>query len=125
MKCYQPEVYFSSEIEDKNKEEFVEVVTLSLTGGATFLVTIAGVNCNTLIDTGPMRSCISETFYNQVMLPQLLKAFHFSVTSASGSILCSMDIIQCPFQSGGHSFGFNFIVCRNLTRTLCKSIKLG
>ena len=31
MKCYQPEVYFTSGIEDKNKKEFVEVNTLSLT----------------------------------------------------------------------------------------------
>ena len=30
MKCYQPEVYFAREIEDKNKEEIVEVITLSL-----------------------------------------------------------------------------------------------
>ena len=42
MKCYQPEVYFASEIEDKNKEEFMEVVTLSLTEGAIFPVTDAG-----------------------------------------------------------------------------------
>ena len=59
MKCYQPEVYFISEIEDKNKEEFVKV-------------TIAGVNCNALIDTGTTRSCISETLYNHLMLPWVL-----------------------------------------------------
>ena len=41
MKCYQPEVYFTNEIEEKNEEEFVEVVTLSLTRGVAFLVTIA------------------------------------------------------------------------------------
>ena len=50
MKCYQPEMYFTSEIEDKNKEEFVEVITVSLTKGATFPVTVAGVNCNAPID---------------------------------------------------------------------------
>ena len=85
MKCYQPEVYLASKIEDKNKEEFVEVITLSLTKGATFPVTIAGVNCNALIHTGATRSCISETFYNHLILPWLLKAFCLSVTSASGS----------------------------------------
>ena len=62
MKCYQPEVYFASENEDKNKEVFVEVITLSLIRGAAFPVTVAGVSCNTLIDTGARRSCISETF---------------------------------------------------------------
>ena len=75
MKCYQPEVYFASKIEDKNKEEFVEVITLSLSKIATFLVTIASVNCNTLIHTSATRSSISETFYNQLMLLWLLKAF--------------------------------------------------
>ena len=65
-------MYFAREIEDKN-EEFVEVITLNLTMGATFSVTIAGVNCNAVIDTGTTRSCLSENFYNQPMLPELLK----------------------------------------------------
>ena len=50
------------------------------------------------------------------MLPWLLKAFCFLVTSAPGSTLCPMGIIQYLFKLGGHSFEFNFIVCRNLTR---------
>ena len=75
MKCYQPEVYFASEIEDKSKEKFMEVITLSLTNGAAFPVAVTGVNCNALIDTSATRSCISEIFYNQLMLPWLLKTF--------------------------------------------------
>ena len=50
----------------------MEVVTHSLTRGAAFPDTIAGVNCNALINTGATRSCISETFFNQLMLPWLL-----------------------------------------------------
>ena len=57
-----PEVYFTSEIKDKDKEEFVEVITLSLTSGAAFLVIVTGDICNTLTDTGATRSCISKTF---------------------------------------------------------------
>ena len=102
MQCYQPEVYFISKIEDKNKEEFVEVITLSLTRGATFLVTIAGVNCNALINTSATRSYVSEMFYNQLMLPWLLKDFHLAVTSPSGSTLCPMGIAQCPIKLGGY-----------------------
>ena len=49
MKCYQPEVYFAGKIKDKYKEEFVEVITLSLTESATFLVTIGGVNVMPLL----------------------------------------------------------------------------
>ena len=77
MKFYQPEVYFTRRIEDKN-EEFVEVVTFILPKGATFPVTVAGVNCKALIDKGTTRSCISETFYNQLVLPWSLKAFCLS-----------------------------------------------
>ena len=65
-----------------------------------------------------MRSCINETFYNQLMFLHLLKAFHLLVTSASSSTLCPIGIIQCPFKLGEHSFEFNFIVCRNLTRPI-------
>ena len=105
---------FASKIEVKNKEKFVEVVTLSLTRCSAFPVTIAGINCNALIRTGATRSCISETFYNQFMLPQLLIAFCLMVTSASDSTLCPMGIAQCLLKLGGHSFEFNFIVCQNL-----------
>ena len=38
------------------------VITLNLTRGSAFPVTIAEVNCNALIDTGATGSCISETF---------------------------------------------------------------
>ena len=69
MKCYQPDMHFANEIEYKNREQFMEVITLSLTKGATFLVTIAGVNCNALMYTSAMRSCRSDTFYDQLMLP--------------------------------------------------------
>ena len=108
MKCYQPGVYFASEIEDKNKENFMKGVTLSLTKGTAFPVTFAGVNCNALIDTSAIRSCISEIFNNQFMLLQLLKAFCPVVTSASGSTLCLMGIVQCLFKLGGHSFESQF-----------------
>ena len=118
MKCYQPEVYFASEIEDKNKEEFMDIITLSLARGATFPVTIAGVNCNALIDSTATRSCISEILYNQLVLPWLIKVFCLAVTSASGSTLCPMGIVQCLFKLGGHSFEYKFIVCQDLTRPI-------
>ena len=114
MKCYQPEVYLANEIEDKNKQEFVEVIILSLTRGATLPITIVGANCNPLINTSATGNYISETFYNQLLLPWLLKAFHLVVPSASGSPLCPMGIVQYLFRLEGHSFEFSFIVCQNL-----------
>ena len=118
MKCYQPEVYFASETKGKNKKMLMKVITLRLTRGAASPVTIVGFNCNALIDTSAARSCISKTFYNEHMLPQLLKNFCLVVTSASGSTLCPMDNVQCPFKLGGYSFEFNFIVHLNLTRPI-------
>ena len=106
---------FDNEIENKNKEEFMEVITLILTRGATFPVTTVGVDCNALTSTSATKSCISETFYNQLVLSWLLKAFHLVVTSTSFSILCPMGIVQCPIQLGWQYFEFNFIVCWNLT----------
>ena len=118
MKCYQPEVYFAEKIEDKNKEDFVKVITLSLTRVPIFPVSIASVNCNALNNTGTMQSCISEPFYNQLMIPWLLKAFCFSLTSTSVNTLSPMGIIQTPFKLGWNSFEFDFIVCRNLNRPI-------
>ena len=46
------------------------------------------------------------------------KAFHLAVTSAFGSTLCPMGIVQCPFKLGGCSFEFTIVVCWNLTRPL-------
>ena len=51
------------------KEAYVEAVILGLTKGATFPVTIAGTNCNALIDTHASWSCISDHFDKQLMLP--------------------------------------------------------
>ena len=56
------------------------------------------------------------------MLPQLVKAFHLVVTSASRSILCPMGIEQCLFKFGGHSFELIFIVCWNVTRPIILGI---
>ena len=121
----------TSGIEDKNKGKFVEVITLSLTRGYTFTVTIAGVNCNALIDAVATKSCTSETFYNQLMIPQFLKAFCLLVTSASGSNLYPVGIAQGPFKLGGHSLSSVLLSVKNMIGLsywvciLCKSIKSG
>ena len=60
----------------------------------------------------------TKIFYNQLILPQLLKTFCLAVTPASGSILCLKGIVQCSLQLGGHFFEFNIIVCQNVTRPI-------
>ena len=78
----------------------MDLVTVNLTKVAAFPVTIAGVNCNSLIDTGSTRGCVSETFYNKFMLPWLLKVFHLSVTSACGSTPLSNGYCAMSIQIG-------------------------
>ena len=54
------EVYFEEGTE-VNQIEYLETVTLGLTKDATFSITIAGINCNSLIDTGASHRCTSKT----------------------------------------------------------------
>ena len=43
--------------------------------GATIPAAFGQTRCNVLIDTGAMKSCMSQTFYQQVMLPTM-KSIH-------------------------------------------------
>ena len=74
--------------------------------------------CNTLIDTGPTRSCISEGYYQQLPLIKLQKLRNISVKSAMGSNLTPLGMIHCSFELGKITFNSNLIVCRNLTGPL-------
>ena len=100
MKCYQPEVNFASRIEDKNKEEFVEVITIRLTRSAAFPVKLQVSNVTPLL------------------MQALQEAVYLLVTSASVNTLCPIGIAQCPFKLGGHSCEFVFIVSHTLARPI-------
>ena len=86
--------------------------------GTTFPTKIGTSICNALIDTGAMKNCISERYYQQLPAIQMQKLNHFSVRSATGSNLTPLGVIHCSFKLGEITFNNSLIVCRNLTQPL-------
>ena len=74
--------------------------------------------CHALIDTGATRSCISEKYYQSLLLTKIQFAQNISVRSATGSNLTPLGLINCSFELGKVKFNSDFIVCKNLTRLL-------
>ena len=64
-----------------------EEVVIGTEQGTTFPTKIGTSLCNALIDTGTMKSCISERYYQQLPSIQMQKLNHISVRSATGSNL--------------------------------------
>ena len=97
------------EIEKSEQEiNHMEEVIIGTEQGTTFPTKIGTSMCNTLIDTGTTKSCISE----------MQKLKNISVKSATGSNLTPLGMIHCSFELGKIKFTSNLIVCRNLTRPL-------
>ena len=86
--------------------------------GPTVPATLEHTLCNALVDTGATRSCLSEEYYQQLLLPGLKPVHELQVRTASGSSLCPTGTITCDFKLGKQPFSFEFIVCRGLSR-LC------
>ena len=86
--------------------------------GTTFPIAIQDMKCNTLIDTGATRSCISEAYF-KTLPQQNLKGLHrVAVRSASGSSLAPVGFITCNITLGNKTFQHNFVVCKQLMRPL-------
>ena len=92
------------------------MVTIGNAMGATIPVAFGQTRCNVLIDTGAMKSCMSQTFYQQLMLPTMRSIYTYQVKSATGSNLCPMGITGCEFKIGDKGYKTDFVVCKNLTR---------
>ena len=84
--------------------------------GATVPATLEHTLCNALVDTGVTRSCLSEEYYQQLLLPGLKPVHKLQVRTASGSSLCPTGTITCDFKLGKQPFSFEFIICRGLSR---------
>ena len=84
--------------------------------GATVPATLEHTLCNALVDTGVTRSCPSEEYYQQLLLPGLKPVHKLQVRTASGSSLCPTRTVMCNFKLGKQLFSFEFIVCRGLSR---------
>ena len=96
----------------------MEEVIIGMEQGTTFPSKIGTTICNTLIDTGVTKSCISERYYQQLPSTKMQSLKNISVKSATGSNLTPLGMIHCSFELGKITFNSNLIVCRNLTRPL-------
>ena len=92
------------------------MVTIGNAMGATIPVAFGQTRCNVLIDTGAMKSCMSQTFYQQLMLPTMRSIYTYQVKSATGCNLSPMGITGCEFKIGDRGYKTDFVVCKNLTR---------
>ena len=112
---YEPKEYFT-EFSDDSSRSRVELVTVGTTVGATVPATLEHTLCNALVDTGMMRRCLSEEYYQKLLLPGLKPVHKLQVRTASGSSLCPTETITCDFKLGKQPFSFEFIVCRGPSR---------
>ena len=62
------------------------------------------------------RICLSEEYYQQLLLPGLKPVHKLQVSTVSGSSLCPTGTVACDFKLGKQPFSFEFIVCRGLSR---------
>ena len=92
------------------------MVTIGSAMGATIPATFGQTKCNVFIDTGDMKSCTSQTYYQQLMLPSVRPIHNNQVRSAIGSNLCPLGITECEFKIGEKDYKNDFVVCKNLTR---------
>ena len=95
-----------------------EEVVIGSEQGITFHTKIGTSVCNTLIDTGATRSCISEKYFQNLSLTKTHFVQNISVRSATGSNLVPIGIVHCTFELGKIKFNGDFIVCKNLIRPL-------
>ena len=92
------------------------MVTVGSDIGATIPTTFEQTKCNVLIDTRAMKSCMSQAYYPQLMLPSTRPIHTYQVKSANGSNLCPVGITECEFKIGQKKYKNNSVVCKNLIR---------
>ena len=96
------------------------MVTVGSAIGATIPTTFGQTKCNVLIDTGVMKSCMSQAYYQQLMLPATRTLHSCNIKSANGTNLCPVGVTECEFKIGTKEYKNDFIVCKNLVRPLPK-----
>ena len=92
------------------------MVTMGSAIEATIPTTFGQTKCNVLTDTGAMKSCISQAYYQQLLLPATRTIHSGNIKSANGTNLCPIGITKCEFKTGTKEYKNDFIVCKNLVR---------
>ena len=111
------------ELPNDSSSSRVELVTVGTMVGATVPATLEHTLCNALVDTGATRSCLSEEYYQKLLLPGIKPVHKLQVRTVSGSSLCPTGTVTCNFRLGRQLFSFESIVYRGLSRPLY--IRLG
>ena len=94
---YNPELYLPRP-KHRRQDLFVNMVTVGSATGATIPTTFGQTKCNVLVDTGAMKICMSQAYYQQLMLPTTRPIHIYQVKSANGSNLCPIGITECQFK---------------------------
>ena len=110
----------SCQLENWNEDNVshTEEVIIGSEQGTTFPTKIGTTMCNALIDTGAMRSCTSEKYYQKLHLAKIHLLQNIIVKSATGSNLAPVGLVPCTFELEKTKFSSDFIVCKNLTKPL-------
>ena len=103
---------------EKEPIDSTEEVIIGSEQGTTFPTKVGSTLCNTLIDTGATKSCMSESYYKTLHLDSIRSVVNTHVKSATGSNLSPLGIVNCSLKLGNTTFVNDFIVCQNLTRPL-------
>ena len=106
--------------EDLNENDVncTEEVIIGSEQGTSFPTRIGTTMCNALIDTGAMRSCMSEKYYRKLHLARDHLLQNVNVKSATCSDLAPVGLVNCTFELEKTKFNSDFIVCKNLTSLL-------
>ena len=104
------------------RHNLVEEVVIGGEDRALIPISIGKKNFRGLVDTGASRSCISEKTYNTLKLPETKNFGEVRVTSATGSPIHVMGVVQCIVTVGKSGYLHQFIVCRNINRALILGI---
>ena len=103
---------------EKEPIDSAEEVIIGSEQGTTFPTKVGSTLCNTLIDTGATKSCMSESYYKTLHLDSIHSVVNTRVKSTTGSNLSPLGIVNCSLKLGNTTFVIDFIVCQNLTRPL-------
>ena len=82
----------------------MEEVIIGLEQGMTFPTRKGTMMCNALLDTGAMRSCMSEKYYKKLHLAKIHLLQNINVKSATGSNLAPVGLVNCTFELGKTEF---------------------
>ena len=92
------------------------MVTVGSAIGARIPTTFGQTKCNVLVDTGTMKSCMRQAYYQQLMLPTTRPIHTYQVKSTNRSNLCPIGITECEFKIGQKEYKNDFVVFKNLIR---------